>query len=140
MQYQEHHPKAPLNRYIECFWILESDTLPDPPTTERILPDGCVELILNFAARFVQHTDTKQSLQPLNFLVGQMTGPVFISPTGPVQLMGLRFHPGGTVPFFGLPMHELTDQIVELGNLASRFETELMSVAADLNSMDERIS
>jgi len=140
MHYREHHPKAPLNRYVECFWILESETLPDSPTTERILPDGCVELILNFGARFLRHTETKQSLQPLNFLVGQMTGPVFISPTGTVRLLGLRFHPGGTVPFFSVPIQELTDQIVELGSLASRFESELMAVGSDLKSMDERIA
>src|SRR4051812_17656198 len=102
MQYREHHPKAPLNRYLECFWILESETLSSSVTTERILPDGCVELILNFGASFKQHIGTKQSIQPPNFLVGQMTGPVFISPTGTVQLMGLRFHPGGTLPFFSL--------------------------------------
>ena len=140
MQYREHYPKAPLNRYVECFWILESETLPAPATTERILPDGCVELILNFGARFLQHTDTQQSLQPSNFLVGQMTGPVFISPTGSVQLMGLRFHPGGTLPFFSEPMHEITDQVVELGSLAARFENELMRVSVGLKSMDERIA
>src|SRR6266576_592131 len=108
MQYREHHPKAPLNRYVECFWILESETLPDAPTTERILPDGCVELILNIGARVLEHTDTKQPLPPLNFLVHQITGPVFISPTGTVQFMGLRFHPRGTRPFFSVPMHEHT--------------------------------
>jgi hypothetical protein len=42
--------------------------------------------------------------------------------------MGIRFHPGGTFPFFRIPMHDLTDKVVELGALSSRFEQELISL------------
>ena len=71
MQYCEIRPRYPLSRFVECFWTLESDAPSVNP--ERILPDGCVELILNFGAEFSQHCEEHRKLQPRNFLVGQMT-------------------------------------------------------------------
>jgi AraC-like DNA-binding protein len=126
MRYHEIHPRAPLNSFVECFWTLEGDGPSTDAMPERILPDGCVELILNFGDRFSQYTNTHRKLQPRHFLVGQMSGPILISPNGAVQLLGIRFHPGGTSPFFRVPMTELTDRIVELGAISSELERELL--------------
>lgn len=137
MNYCEIKPRYPLSRFVECFWALESDA--PPVNSERILPDGCVELILNFAAEFTQHCGERRELQPRNFLVGQMTGPILISPTGPVQLIGIRFHPGGTAPFLRLPLHEITDQVVELGSVSSKLERELLRVSSDAATLTQKI-
>ena len=137
MNYCEIKPRYPLSRFVECFWTLESDA---PATnTERILPDGCVELILNFGAEFSQHCEGRQQLQPRNFLVGQMTGPILISPTGAVQLIGIRFHPGGTLPFLRLPLYEITDQVVELGGLSSRLERDLVHASSISDCLAEKV-
>jgi len=114
MRYQEYYPNLPLNRYVECFWTLEGNSEPGAPEPERVLPDGCAELILNFGDRFIQHNGDGPQTQPLNFLVGQITRPMLISPTGKAELIGIRFHPGGTSPFFRLPMKSLTNEAVEL--------------------------
>jgi len=140
MRYRELYPRNPLNRFVECFWILESEDPPQPAQTERILPDGCIELILNFGDRFSQHKSDKTSVQPRHFLVGQMTGPIVISPGNVVDLIGIRFHPGGTMPFFRLPLHELTDQLVELGSLAASLERELLDVSINLESITKRVA
>ena len=139
MRYREFHPKSPLNTVVECFWTLESETDDLAATPERILPDGCVELILNFGTPFQQHIDKAARLQPRNFVVGQMTGPIVIAPTGPAQVIGIRFHPGGTTPFFSVPMHELTDQIVELGSIASRLEQSL-ATCGDIRSIAGKVT
>ena len=139
MRYREYYPEAPLSRFVECFWTLESETTPDPHQPERILPDGCTELILNYGEEFLQHDEGKKTLQPRNFLVGQMTGPILISPTGSVSLLGIRFHPGGTRPFFRISMYEVTDQVVELGGLSCDLEKQLLEVSVDLPSMIEKI-
>jgi AraC-like DNA-binding protein len=138
MHYREHYPQPPLNQFIECFWTLEG--IAETTQPDRILPDGCVELILNFGERFSQHVDNNKILQPKNFLVGQMTGPILISPTGTVQLIGIRFHPGGTAPFLRLPMHEVTDQVVALEGVAPELEHELLKVSIDLTTMTERVA
>ena len=138
MRYSETKPRSPLCRFVECFWTLESDA--PPSDSERILPDGCIELILNFGAEFSQHCEEQRKLQPRNFLVGQMTGPILISPTGVVRLIGIRFHPGGTVPFLRLPLHEITDQVVELGSLSSRLERDLLRVSSASSSLTEKVT
>lgn len=138
MRYCEITPKPPLNSFVECFWTLEGDG-PGGDSPERILPDGCVELILNFGARFSQHTNGARVLQPRHFLVGQMTGPILISPTGRVELLGIRFHPGGTSGFMRVPMHEVTDHVTELGSLSPELERELLNVSEDLASLPEKM-
>lgn len=140
MRYQESYSQAPLNRFVECLWTLEAETTSENSQPERILPDGCTELILNFGARFSQHDRDNRSLQPMNFFVGQMTGPILISPTGVVQLLGIRFHPGGTLPFFRVPMHELTDRVTELGSVSSSLERKLVDACDGLGTMAERVA
>ena len=139
MRYREFSGKPPLNRHIECFWTLEGETT-SSPQTERILPDGCVELILNFGDSFSQHEADRQYVQPQHFLVGQMTGPILISPTGIVDLIGIRFHPGGTVPFVQVPMHEITDQVIDLRCLSRRLERQLLGACMALESPNERVA
>ena len=140
MRYREFRPKPPLNRYVECFWTLESDTPTLPVQTERILPDGCVELILNFAECFSQHEGHRKLVQPRHFLVGQMTGPILISPIGVVELAGIRFHPGGTLPFVRTPMHEITDQVTDLSGISPHLERQLLSASSGFKTLSERIA
>ena len=141
MRYSEIPPRPPLNSFVECFWTLEGHGSPDGPagrSPERILPDGCVELILNFGDRFSQHEDNQHKLQPRHFLVGQMSGPILISPQGAVELLGIRFHPGGTAPFLHVSLSELTDEIAELGSVSPALERELLVVSHALSSLAEK--
>ncbi|HSE30971.1 MAG TPA: helix-turn-helix domain-containing protein [Pyrinomonadaceae bacterium] len=140
MRYSEFHPPSPLNQFVECFWALESNAHISDQKPERILPDGCGEVILNFAEPFAQHDEHSTRVQPRNFIVGQMTRPISISPTGPVQLIGIRFHPGGATPFFRLPMNELTNQVVELGSFARTLEAKLLSEAVHLPELKDKVA
>jgi len=140
MRYREILPKPPLDKFIECFWTLDGDGAAPDGAPERILPDGCVELILNFGERFLQHTNGVRTIQPRHFLVGQMTGPVLISPTGHVELLGIRFHPGGTSPFLRMPMSDVTDSVTELGALSSDLERELSNSGRDVAAVESALT
>ena len=138
MRYHEIPARYPLNSFVECFWTLEGDGPTPGAAPERILPDGCVELILNFGERFSQHTNNHRELQPRHFLVGQMSGPILISPNGTVQLLGIRFHPGGTSPFLRVLMNELTDRVTELKSLSTELERDLLNVCEDAPSLAQK--
>jgi AraC-like DNA-binding protein len=141
MRYREIQPRPPVDQFVECFWTLESDPSIEPGLPERILPDGCAELILNFGARFREHKENgAQELQPLHFFVGQMTRPILITATGVVQLIGIRFHPGGTLPFFRHPMHEVTNQAAQLGQLGGALERDLMATTVDQPLLSGKIT
>jgi hypothetical protein len=80
MLYREIQPTPALARFVECFWTLENDGSTNPARPERLLPDGCVELILNFGERFKEHkADGEEEPQPQHLLVGQMTRPILIA-------------------------------------------------------------
>ncbi len=141
MHYREFQVAPPLSKYVECIWALESGDLKESSAPERILPDGCAELILNFGALFREHKDTGDChLQPSRFVVGQMTQPVLISPTGSVQLLGIRFAPGGSLPFFPVPIGELTNRISPLADIACALDRELSDRVYEARGLKEKIS
>ena len=136
MLYREFQPISALTPFVECFWTLESDAGTTATEPERLLPDGCVELILNFAERFREHKDDgREERQPQHLLVGQMTQPVLIAPTGSVKLLGIRFHPGGTFPFFRVPMQELTNRVTDFEAFSREFHNDLVRCADESSSL-----
>jgi len=140
MRYREFQVASPLSKHVECIWALEGGDWRESPAPERILPDGCVELILNFGDLFKEHKESGHSdLQPLRFIVGQMTQPVLVAPTGSVQLLGIRFAPGGTLRFFPNPPGELTDRIEPLADVAGDLDRELSGRVYDARELPEKI-
>lgn len=146
MRYQEFPVAPPLANHVECIWLLEGDDAQPiaapaaAATAERLLPDGCFELILNFGALFQEHSETGGcELQPRRFVVGQMTQPVLVSPTGKVQLMGIRFAPGGALPFFSVSPADLTNRIVPLAAAAALLDRELSQRPYDARTLLEKL-
>jgi AraC-like DNA-binding protein len=112
MKYREHSTRPSLASRIECLWLAEDDTAGAGPP-ERVLPDGCIEWIIHLGAPYARVSgDGEASPQPRSFIVGQMTRPIRIAPTGPVRTLGVRFRPGGAREILGLPVDRLTDEAV----------------------------
>ena len=126
MLYEEITPVEPLSRYIKCFWVMQSP-VSEPSRQERILPDGCTEIVFNLADPFTQQEDDKTELQPLTLLVGQMRRHLLIAPSGRVQLVGVRFWPGGAYPFLRLPMDEIANKVIPLDLVWGAIGRELES-------------
>ena len=141
MRYREIKPQPQLRRFVECFWTLESDHGDPNVTPTPILPDGCVEFIFNCGQPFQEIKENGERIrQPARFVVGQMTQPVLIAPTDAVELIGIRFHPGGTTPFLAQPQHELTNRMVELSAIDSTFESEIVRALAGSLRLTTRIN
>jgi AraC-like DNA-binding protein len=125
LEYREIRPRLPLARHVECFWTLAGPAPASSPP-ERILPDGCMELVLNCAApirRYLARGAFEQ--QPLRMLVGQMDRYIQIQPTGRVDILGIRFHPAGARAFFRAPMSELAGHTLALDVVARELDHEL---------------
>jgi hypothetical protein len=83
--YHEYAPTAPLAEHIECFWTLEG-AAPGGTEPDRILPDGRAELVWNLADAFVRYAaGSPPRRQPAALLVGQITGPPHLAPTGRIH-------------------------------------------------------
>ena len=126
MDYRELVPTPRLRPYVRCYWTLRA-----PPVVgaapQRVLPDGCVEMVLNLGARFTRHTpDGTAETQPSALLIGPSTRHISIAPTGEIRLVGIRFAPGGALPFLSVAPSEIRDMAPSLEHVTTPFETHLM--------------
>ncbi len=112
--YREALPAPSLRRFIECYWFLQAPE-DAQSNAEPILPDGCMELVLNLGAPFQRcHEDGRVEPQPSRMLVGQMDHAVTVRAGGPVDVVGVRFHPSGAHPLFRFSMGSLANRLVPL--------------------------
>lgn len=102
MQYTEWEVTGPAREVARCCWTLHHDAsfAESPPESssdaEPALPDGCLELIFNFGDPF-EHVaaNGERKPQPRCFLVGQITAPFVVRPTGSIDLLAVRLEANG---------------------------------------------
>jgi AraC-like DNA-binding protein len=109
MHFSTHQPTATLAATVKAIWCARG-TKEEFDAPEPIVPDGCVEIVLNLGDRFI-NADTGER-QPRALLAGQMTRPVVALPTGEVDLIGVRFRTGRAGAAMRVPMWELQDQLI----------------------------
>jgi AraC-like DNA-binding protein len=108
--YAEHAPPLDLARYVLCFWTsLRPSAVETPASPRRVLPDGCVDIVLGFG----RDDDPASVGLTEAFGVGAMTKPLIVDGPGPRLYVGVRFRPGFAYAAFGIPAAELTDERVE---------------------------
>jgi AraC-like DNA-binding protein len=98
--YRELAPSAALRPWVACYWSRDAFVARDA-VTQRVLPDGCVDVIFDC-------TDAHA------FGVGAMTSPLVLQSARGPEMLGVRFRPGRGADFFGMPLAELTDTRIEL--------------------------
>jgi AraC-like DNA-binding protein len=103
--------------FVRCLWHLSgpAHAVHDP---QPIVPDGCVELVLNCADPFVRVSEGTQR-QPMAMLVGQLTGPVVVAPMGAVDVWGVRLHPWSAAACLKVSLIELRESTMALEHLLS---------------------
>jgi AraC-like DNA-binding protein len=125
VNYRELAPAVRLRRYVRCYWALDA-AAPDGTAAQRVLPDGCVEVIINLGAQFLRYDAAGRiERQPRTLLVGPTTRHMSIAPTGAIRLVGIRFAPGGALPFLAASPAELCDAAPPLDDVGLRFEPGL---------------
>ena len=112
-RYQEFAPPPTLRPFVRVIWTYAA---PEPsPTIQRIAPDGCPELVFDIGAPYAeQGEDGRFRLQPQALFAGQMTRPLALRPTGPTELVAVRFEPDGARDFLGRPLREATDRRLDM--------------------------
>lgn len=139
MNYQTFNPSEELTTLIKCYWTLESPR-EERPEKQTIVPDGCMEMIFHYGDLYKQYTGNENSiLQPKCFVIGQLTRPLEIEPTGKTGIFSVRFHPNGFLPFATIPIKAMENTAVSLeklfGNDGIKIEQKILTAL----SSDERI-
>lgn len=153
MNYQIFEPTSDLAPFVKCYWTLESPksarSADGEGTSGRqtIVPDGCMEMIFHYGDLYKQYTADRSSysagknsiIQPKCFVIGQLTRPLDIEPTGETGIFSVRFHPGGFSPFATIPIKEMENTAVSLEQLFGEDGKEIGQEILTAGSTSERI-
>jgi AraC-like DNA-binding protein len=124
--FHRYPPDRRLAPFVRNFWTVRRCDVGGIAKRQRILPDGCIDVIF---------TRTSRTTDYRGYVVGTMTQPIFEELTGHVDYIGIRFAPGGFRRFFVAPPGELTDRIVPLEDLSiSTASTGQLAEAGDVRT------
>lgn len=89
-------PHPYLQSWIQCYWTVQQPELPAQGSSEKLYPDGGTNINFRFIPNHLPYVSFN-AVQTLNTVHFQ----------GYIDLLGIRFHPGGAFQLFGLDMPSL---------------------------------
>ena len=115
MRYAAYPPSPFLAGVVDCFWLLEGAGTGVP---EPIIPDGRVEIVVHYGARFERHhPGGRVERQPASLLVGQMLAPISIGHHGHAGVAAIRLRPAAARAIVRCSAAEITGRVVDLEDL-----------------------
>ena len=140
LRYREWEPVPAAAGLIEAIWSLSDRELQPASEPQRVLPDGCSELILNFDDPVSQVLeDGSLFRQPRLLFVGQIPGPFYFTPSGRLELIGIRFRPAGAAGLIREPQSRLVGLSHSLQELTPSLARELAGAAFDAPDPESRV-
>ena len=140
MDYQTFQPSADLQSLVKLFWTLEV-AAEHSGERQRIIPDGCLELIFILGDDIRRIISEEESvIQERAIVVGQITEPFTIHPTGYVNVFACRFYPYGFSYFITQPIKNLTNKETPINLLfGQEIAQELTQKIINASNTAERI-
>jgi len=141
MIHRIHVPQPPLSQFVENIWLVQGFVA--GYTREKILPDGAIELIIDFDSQpktiFEDETSTRFRTVKKAWISGERTRYIVIGAATNDSMVGIRFRPGGAYPFFRFPISELSESVTELDLIWGRLVDEIRDELAAIESPDDRL-
>lgn len=89
VSYREFAPHPALARYVECYWAKSLCPSSDASAFTRVVPDGSADVIID------AHRASAE-------IIGTMRRPKLIPINSHLELIAVRFRPGGAFPFLAV--------------------------------------
>jgi AraC-like DNA-binding protein len=99
--------RAPLAGTVRAFWAFREAPGEGAREPERIVPDGCTEIVVHFGDPFTE--GGALAPQPRAIFAGQITAPLWLRPGAAIDVVGVRFEPGGARRLGLPPQSHLAD-------------------------------
>jgi AraC-like DNA-binding protein len=139
MNYPIIEPNQDLSALVKCYWTLESPK-EKTPTRNTIVPDGCMKLIFHYADSYKHYNESGHcTTLPRCFLIGQLTRPYEVEPTGETGTFFVCFHPNGFLPFTTIPIKDMENTAVPLEKLFGQEGQAIEQKILNAHSTSERI-
>ena len=139
MLYLERIPAAPLAPHVRMLWYAQ--VFSAAHRRERVLPNGCVQIILNLARDYVLDCPEGQPdlRRPPALIVGARSVYEIIDSSDMVDLIGMVFSPGGFTPFASDATHLFSNQTVALDSLWGNAAQKLRDRLRELTTPEARL-
>lgn len=116
---QLHRPRPPLADYVDYFGYWARDT--GDPHRSRALPRGAATIIIDVSGRssvdfYAADGQTRLTVPPA-FVAGAGVTSYVTHIDAAQTVMTIHFRPGGALPFAGIPLGELENSCVGVGEL-----------------------
>lgn len=102
---REFPPSACLRPYISCYWSITSNVELGGPILQRIIPDGCANIIFDLNGR---------TYDEVGFVAGALTQAISPLLGSRPNFIGIRFTPIGFRRFFDCLVSDFTDKTISL--------------------------
>ncbi len=139
MNYQTYEPSNDLKHFVNCYWTLEFPK-EENPQKQTIVPDGHIEMIFHYGDLYKQYLDIGNILiQPRCFVIGQLTQPLEIEPTGETGIFSIRFQHYGFLAFATIPLKEMENKAISLEILFGKDGQDIEKKILNAKSTQHRI-
>ena len=140
MQYTERAPHPSLLSIVRCIWTFDSSADDGSPEMQRVVPDGCPEIILHYGERCSEVNARGQIEQQSRFLfAGQMSQPLLLQPSVQAGMIGIRLQSAGARMLLGIPMRETTNVRLDLAAIWTQAGDDLVDAVRNARCSDERV-
>lgn len=132
--YNQFAPSPELAPYVACLWTVTAGQ-GDAASRIRVLPDGCMDAIFDLTGGLTPlGVARKAETTPSAFLTGVSTVPTIIALPHSPKIVGIRFKPGGAVPFISIQARELAESSADLDAVLPGLSTLGISLAGEARS------
>ncbi|MFP2996833.1 helix-turn-helix domain-containing protein [Spongiivirga sp. MCCC 1A20706] len=132
-------PNIKLTAFVKRYWTLDGEK-EKVPLKNTIVPDGTMKLIFHYGHTYKHHSKSGDiTVLPKCFLIGQLTKPYVIEPTGVTGSFVVQFKPNGFLPFATIPIKEMENTAVPLDKLFGDKGKKLGELILNANHTSERI-
>lgn len=138
MGYSIASPSPVLSRFVKHYWTLDSCISCDHEHTQRIVPNGLLELIFYLGDR-PQSTDPSRSVTENTILTGHLSNFYDLRVAGHLSLFSILFKPQGLSMFFDIPIDELNNRNVPLKYIFKSGTGELESQLSEEKTFTGRV-
>jgi AraC-like DNA-binding protein len=142
MQISFVQPRNELCPYLESFWVFESAI--GMPRTERSMatPNGCAKLIIPYENSLTSTADGRVQVSRehgLYFVGNRDTSTMIQSSPTKTGFIAIEFCPFGAYPFFGIPMDETVNRLLDSDEVFGRWGRNIREVLCNLDRVDQKL-
>lgn len=134
MVFTNHIPSFPLRKYVAALFHIRNDQT--RPSMERLIADGSINVIIELddLPRYIYDNEDSKPIKECRkaWITGMHKDHLHISSPAQSELFVIRFKPGGSHPFFKIPVRQMNERVVNastlIGNKILDFRKSLLAI------------